>query len=114
MDLSWPHPPKVSVNAGIDKTTFLDASIMLTFPTVDSLAYQVFILGPEAMMYKRDLSHAYRQIPPDPHDYSLVGFKWRGAYYFDTAFPMGLTSSAYISTSLFTRTTRILLPALYG
>ncbi|KAI8490613.1 hypothetical protein Bbelb_318810 [Branchiostoma belcheri] len=30
---------------------------------------------PGCLMLKRDLSRAYRQIPMDPHDYDLLGFR---------------------------------------
>ena len=50
-------------------------------------------------MFKRDLKRAYRQIPVDPGDIHVLGYKWDNKLYFDTALPMGLKSAAlFLST----------------
>ena len=48
------------------------------------------------MLFKKDLKRAYRQIPIDPGDASLVGQSWNGDLYFDTVPSMELRSAAYI------------------
>ena len=47
-------------------------------------------------MFKRDLKRAYRQLPVDPGDTHLLGYKWRGHLYFDRVLTMGIRSAAYI------------------
>ena len=42
------------------------------------------------------LRRAYRQFPVDPKDYNLLGFCYKGKFYFDTRCPFGLRSSAMI------------------
>ena len=45
-------------------------------------------------MFKRDLSRAYRQIPVDPKDYNLLGYRWKDLLFFDMALPFGLRTAA--------------------
>ena len=49
------------------------------------------------LLYKRDLSRYFRQIPLCPMDYSLVGMRWENQLYFDKFFPMGITSACYVA-----------------
>ena len=84
VDLSW--PPGASVNAGIDKTSYLDSVFLLTFPTVDDITRQLKHLGRGALLYKIDVSRAFRHVKVDPGDYDLLGLEWQGAYV-DTCVP---------------------------
>ena len=47
-----------------------------------------------AHIYKRDLRHAYRQIPIDPGDYKYLGYCWNELLYFDTVLAMGQRNAA--------------------
>ena len=47
MVLSW--PPGASVNAGIDKTSYLDSGFSLMFSTVDDITGQLKRLGHGAL-----------------------------------------------------------------
>ena len=89
-------PSGHSVNDGIDKDHYLGVSIDLTYPTIDSFATMMKAVGPGALMYKRVLCRAYHQIWTDPLDVPYRGFFWQGAFYFDTVWVMGCTSSTYI------------------
>ena len=71
-------PPGHSVNDGINKDHYLGVLIDLTYPTIDSFTTMVKALGPEALMYKRDLCRAYHQIWTDPFDVPYQGFYWQG------------------------------------
>ena len=93
MDLSF--PPGRSVNDLIDKTIYMGQHIKLTYPTIDALAERVASIGQGALLWKRDLKRAFRQIPVCPGDYSLLGWRWQNQLYFDIKMPMGLTSAAY-------------------
>ena len=51
---------------------------------------RVLLKGDEgAVIYKRDLRHAYRQIHVDPKDYRYLGYFWNGKFCFDTVLAMG-------------------------
>jgi hypothetical protein len=95
LDLSHPH--NVSINNGIDKDLYLDLEVNLKFPKVYEFAEMVRSMGVNSLMYKRDLRRYYRQIPIDPGDSHLLGYSFKGKFYFDKVLPMGLTSSAYIA-----------------
>ena len=54
----------------------------------------VIQIGLGAHIYKRDLRHAYRQIPVDPADYQYLGYFWEDMAYFDTVLAMGQRNAA--------------------
>ena len=93
MDLSW--PPGASVNAGIDETSYLDSVFSLTFPTVDDITGQLKRLGRGALLYKIDISRAFRHVKVDPGDYDLLGLEWQGAYV-DTCVTFGMRHRSQI------------------
>ena len=72
MDLSYPQSK--SVNDGIPKGQYLGEEFILVYPSVDELMKLIKIAGPGCMLYKRDLKHAYRQIPIDTRDLHFPGF----------------------------------------
>ena len=86
IDLSWPIG--ASVNAGIDKTTYIDSAFALNFPTVDHITSELKRLGRGAHLYKIDVSRAFWHIKVDPGDYDLLGLEWNG-FYVDTCIPFG-------------------------
>ena len=78
IDLSW--LPKASVNAGIDKYTYPNSQFDLSFPTVDDIIAEFKTLGDGALLFKMDISRAFRHVEVDPGDYDLLGLQWNGAY----------------------------------
>ena len=94
MDLSFPFGN--SVNDGISKTKYYGKAINLKYPTIDTLAKRVAELGGGCLLWKKDLLRYCRQVPLCPRDYSLIGFRWKGAIFFDKVMPMGLQSAAYV------------------
>ena len=78
IDLSWPHG--AFVNSGIDKDTYLDSVFTLALPTVDHITSEFKRLGRGALLYKIDVSRAFRHMRIDPGDYDLLGLQWRDAY----------------------------------
>ena len=93
IDLSWPLG--ASVNAGIDKQTYLGSEFELTFPSVDDITNELKRLGRGARLYKVDVSRAFRHVKVDPGDYDLLGLHWRGAYV-DTCMPFGTRHGSQI------------------
>ena len=92
IDLSWPLG--LSVNAGIDKNSYLDSDFALTFPTVDITA-ELKKLGRGALLYKVDVSHASRHVKVEPGDFDLLGLEWHG-HYVDTCVPFGTRHGSQI------------------
>ena len=78
VDLSWPQG--ASVNAGIDKTTYLGSEFALQFPTIDDIMSELKKLGRGAHLYKVDVSRAFRHVRVDPGDYDLLVLQWNGHY----------------------------------
>jgi hypothetical protein len=56
--------------------------------------------GSGSLLFKRDLSRAYRQIPIDMGDACLVGYAWNGHTFFDKVLSMGLRSAAQVCQRL--------------
>ena len=95
MDLSFPEYG--SVNLHIDKDHYLGQPIKLVFPTIDDLAMRVAELGLYCLLYKRDMSRYFCQVPACPGSYSFLGWRWDNLLYFDRMMLMGLVSSCYVS-----------------
>ena len=94
--LDMSYPDAFSVNDGIDKEKYLGQKISLSFPTIDAFAAMVRFIGPGALMYKRDLHRACRQIWTCLCDVPYQGFFWEKGFYYDLVLVMGCTSSVYI------------------
>ena len=92
VDLSWPIGS--SVNDGISKDAYLGEVINLHYASVEDVCRMVLQVGKGALIYKRDLRHAYRQIPIDPSDYRYLGYHWNDDLYFDTVLAMGQRNAA--------------------
>ena len=103
VDLSWPLG--ASLNEGISKDTYLGEVIDLHYTSVEEVCRMVMEIGKGAVIYKRDLRHAYRQIPVDPSDYRYLGYNWDGELYFDTVLAMGQRNAAMACS----RTTRAIM-----
>ena len=93
LDLSYPF--NCSVNDGINKNLYFGEEIKLVYPTIDDMARRVALLGSTCLLWKRDLSRFFRQVPLCPGDWSYIGMRWQNLLFFDKFFPMGLRSAAY-------------------
>ena len=49
--------------------------------------------GQGCLLFKRDLSRAFRQFPVDPADLDKLGFEWRGDIYIERVLAMGLRTA---------------------
>ena len=92
VDLSWPHG--ASINDGISKDRYLGETINYHYASVAEICEMVRQVGPGAVIYKRDLRHAYRQIPVDPGDYCYLGYAWEDSLYMDSVLVMGQRNAA--------------------
>ena len=59
---------------------------MLTLPSIDCVTYKVKELGKGSLIYKIDISRAFRHIKIGPADSNLLGLHFN-SYYIDTCFP---------------------------
>lgn len=91
LDLSSPRG--FSVNDGIPAE---ECSVHYT--SFDDAVEMVRLFGKDCFLAKVDLKHAFRLCPVHPNDWHLLGFKWRGKYYFDMCLPFGMRSSPFIFT----------------
>ena len=93
VDLSF--PPGSSVNAGVDPDTYLGSEFLLTLPSIDYITSQVLKLGKGSLIYKIDISRAFRHIKIDPSDYNLLGLSFN-SYFIDTCLPFGFRHGSAI------------------
>ena len=70
LDLSF--PPGRSVNDGVQKDIYLDTYFELNYPSVDTIVNHLKALGTDALLYKIDISQAFRPIRIDPGDMDLL------------------------------------------
>ena len=97
LNLSSPFQ-RGSVNHSISKKMYLGKPMNLKYPTTDDL---VDIIknkkeeDEEVLIYKVDLSKAYRQMFMDPGDIHLLGYRIDDKFYFDITLSMGSRSAAY-------------------
>ena len=86
VDLSCPHA--YSVNAGVSRDEYLGSKFLLHYPAVDDIVNKLNELGPGALMFKIDISRAFRQLKVDPGDIDLLGLK-QDSYFIDQSVPFG-------------------------
>ena len=66
-----------------------------SFPSVLDLAELVVKLGPGCLLWKRDLSRWYMQLPIDPGDYDKLAVVWRGAWFIFLSFIWGCRHAGF-------------------
>ena len=93
LDLSFPKGS--AVNDFISKEFYLEEKIDLVYPKVDDFIQLIKQKGQGCLLFKTDLSRAYRQLSYDPISFNLVAFVWRKHIFCDTVLTMGSRSSAY-------------------
>ena len=84
-----------SVNSGISKDKYLGTPFILKLPTIDIITDQVRALGRGCMLYKINISRAFRHIKLDPIDYDLSGL-CHERHYIDTCLPFGYRNGSAI------------------
>ena len=86
MDLSW-HKG-FSVNDGVKRDQYLGTYFTLHYPSLDNITNRLKHLGPQALVYKIDISRAFRHLTIDSGDIDLLGLKHRN-YFIDGSLPFG-------------------------
>ena len=97
MDLSFPHG--LAVNSKISKDSYLGTNFILTLPSIDHITGKVTKMGKGSLLYKIDISRAFRHVKIDPRDYFLLGLRHKN-YFFDTCLPFGYRQGSGIITRL--------------
>ena len=93
IDLSFPHGQ--AVNSNISKNQYLGTEFVLTLPSIDTITNKVKRFGKGSLLYKIDISRAFRHVKIDPRDYFLLGLKHQD-YYLDTCLPFGYRNGSGI------------------
>lgn len=86
-DLSYPRDGEgTSINDGI-------VDVYSPISNFGHAARAVRMLGPGCLLIKLDVEAAYKQVPVRKEDWHLLGFKFRGKFYYERVLPFGLRSS---------------------
>ena len=87
LDLSFPP------GRGVAREQFLGEPYKLSLSGTDDMAQLIHRKGQGCLLFKRDLSRAFRQFPVDPADLDKLGFEWRGDIYIDRVLAMGFRTA---------------------
>ena len=85
----------MSLNNNTPTDVYLGQPIEYAFPKIDDFKNLVLKSGRGCLIWKRDLSRYYLQIPLDPREYHKVSFIWRSCLYFFCGFMFGLRHAGY-------------------
>lgn len=86
LDLS--HPEAASVNDGIHPERCSPS-----YTSVDRAAEKIVLLVKRTQLTKLDLESAYHMIPVHPANRRLLGIRWKGKVWLDSALFFGLRSA---------------------
>jgi hypothetical protein len=64
----------------------------ITYTRLDEILRQIIVAGRGALLFKRDIQHAFRNIPVAMHQRWLLGLKW-GICYTENCLPFGLRTA---------------------
>ena len=82
-----------SLNNSTPSDNYLGEKCLYTYPKIEDFQRLILLCGPGCMLFKRDLSRYYLQLPLDPTEYCYTGVIWRCLYFFFTALMFGLRHS---------------------
>ena len=92
VDLSMPQG--ASVNSGVPKNSLDGAPFKLRLPNPATLANKNLEYRRGCLLYKVDLSRAYRQLRTDPLDWPFLMLQWEDQSFLDISIPFGLRHGA--------------------
>ena len=85
----------VSLNKITPQDFYLSYRAEYDFPKLDDLETMINDVGKGALLWKRDLSRYFLQLPLDPVDYRRTGFIWRQNFFFFVSYMFGLRHSGW-------------------
>ena len=102
-----PHKPGkwrliVNLSALLDHSIndFIDVQASsIRYASIDNGVRVITRLGRRTILAKLDLKSAYRMVPVHPDDVHLLGVKWLGSVYVDTALPNNMAVVAVLNSS---------------
>ena len=86
MNLS--HPQGSSLNDHVDKKAFDNRSFTLRFSTIDDIVTAI-LATEDPVIFKIDISRAFRNLRVDPRDALKFGLKWGNYFYLDLGIAFG-------------------------
>ena len=89
-----------SLNKITPQDYYLDYRAEYDFPKLDNLEEMILEVGKGALLWKRDLSRYFLQLPLDPVDYRRVGFVWRQNFFFFVSYMFGLRHSGWAGQAI--------------
>ena len=84
-------PMGKSVNDAIDKS-----GVTMKYPSVDTAIAMIETSLSSPYMIKIDFKNAFCYCRVHPDDWHLLGYAWRGSYYYHRRLPFGLRSSPWL------------------
>ena len=75
-----------SINENTPRKSYLGGLYDFTFPSVLDFADMISKVGQGCLLWKRDLSRRFLQLPVDPGDFDKLGFVWRGKFWWFTSY----------------------------
>ena len=72
----------------------------LAYASIDDAATTILRLGRFTKQAKLDIASAYRMVPVHPDDRLLLGMRWKGEVFVDSALPFGLRSAPKVFTAV--------------
>ena len=97
----------ISLNSITPQDFYLDYRTEYDFPKLDDLERMILQVGRGALLWKRDLSRYFLQLPLDPVDYRRTGFIWRQNFFFFISYMFGLRHSGWAGQQVTTAITYI-------
>lgn len=85
------YPRGMSVNDFIPKE-----ATNLRYATLADIFVRICRAGQRAVIIKKDIKDAFRNIPVAPHQRWLLGSQWEDQFYQDTCLPFGLCTSPFL------------------
>ena len=89
-----------SLNKITPQDYYLEYRAVYDFPKLDDLERMILDVGKGALLWKRDLSRFFLQLPLDPVDYRRTGFIWRQNFFFFVSYMFGLRHSGWAGQSI--------------
>ena len=83
------YPEGHSVNSNIKSDSYDDYDFDLSYPTIDNIVDEIANVGKDVLLYKLDISRAFRNLRIDPRDYGVMGLQWDCNYYVDISIAFG-------------------------
>lgn len=84
-----------SLNKNTPEKTYLGGDYLFSIPNVLNFADIIVALGRNCLMWKRDLSRFFLQLPVDPACYDKLSFVWQDKFYMFTSFVWGCRHAGY-------------------